>query len=70
MDPGIADPPAARFDETILGYLLRYIRYAAVALWATFGAPWLFLRWKLADPEKPGAQPAAQPKPTLKPAQQ
>ena len=35
-------------DETALGYILRYIRYAATTLWATFGAPWMFLRVKLA----------------------
>ena len=35
-------------DETTLGYILRYIRYAATTLWATFGAPWVFLRMNLA----------------------
>ncbi|MFQ5407875.1 MAG: phosphatase PAP2 family protein [Anaerolineales bacterium] len=38
-------------DETLLGYLLRYVRYAATAYYATFGAPALFLRLKLAQPE-------------------
>lgn len=38
-------------DETVLGYALRYIRYALVTLWVTFGAPWLFLRAKLVEPE-------------------
>jgi membrane-associated phospholipid phosphatase len=37
-------------DETLSGYILRYIRYAAVAFWATFGAPWTFLKMKLAQP--------------------
>jgi undecaprenyl-diphosphatase len=30
-------------DETILGYGLRYIRYALTNVWLTFGAPWVFL---------------------------
>jgi hypothetical protein len=37
-------------DETSLGYALRYLRYAATSFWAMYGAPWLFLRLKLADP--------------------
>ena len=37
-------------DETIASYLLRYIRYATVAFWVTFGAPWTFLKVKLARP--------------------
>ncbi len=28
-------------DDTLLGYTLRYIRYAAVAMWVTFDYPWL-----------------------------
>jgi membrane-associated phospholipid phosphatase len=36
-------------DETLVGYLLRYARHALVGLWATFGAPWLFLKLKLAE---------------------
>jgi len=42
-------------DETILGYLLRYIRYCLVALWVAFGAPWIFLKLKLAEPAMKGA---------------
>jgi len=38
-------------DETILGYILRYIRYGAVTFWGMFGAPWVFLKLKLADEE-------------------
>ena len=38
-------------DETILGYVLRYIRYTLATLWVTFGAPWIFLRTRLAEPE-------------------
>lgn len=41
-------------DETAAGYVLRYIRYAAVTLWAMFGAPWTFLRLKLAEPVENG----------------
>jgi membrane-associated phospholipid phosphatase len=37
-------------DESAAGYLLRYIRYASVTLWATFGAPWFFLKLNLAKP--------------------
>jgi membrane-associated phospholipid phosphatase len=36
-------------DETTLGLVLRYIRYGAVTLWATFGAPWVFIKIKLAE---------------------
>ncbi|NJC95721.1 MAG: phosphatase PAP2 family protein [Anaerolineae bacterium] len=38
-------------DETTLGYLLRYIRYGAATFWATFLAPWIFLKTRLADLE-------------------
>jgi hypothetical protein len=38
-------------DETVLGYLLRYIRYSLATLWVTFGAPWVFLKTRLAEPE-------------------
>ena len=37
-------------DETIAGYVLRYIRYGTVTFWATFIAPWIFLKLKLAAP--------------------
>lgn len=30
--------------------LFRFVRYALLSLWITFLAPWLFLRWKLAQP--------------------
>ena len=32
-------------DETMAGYLLRYVRYASVTLWITLGAPWIFQQW-------------------------
>ncbi len=38
-------------DETALGYILRYIRYGAATLWATFLAPWVFLKTRLAESE-------------------
>lgn len=38
-------------DETIAGYALRYIRYALATFWVMFGAPWLFLKLKLAQTE-------------------
>jgi hypothetical protein len=34
-------------DESHIGYILRYIRYAATTFWVMFGAPWVFLRLKL-----------------------
>lgn len=39
-------------DESSLGYALRYVRYAAVTFWITFVAPWLFLRFGLADRQR------------------
>ena len=39
-------------DETAMGYILRYIRYAMTTGWAMFGAPWVFLRLKLAQEER------------------
>ncbi len=39
-------------DASVTGYLLRYVRYASVALWAGFGAPWLFLKTGLAGKPK------------------
>jgi hypothetical protein len=35
-------------DETALGLGLRYIRYGSVTFWAMFGAPWVFLKLRLA----------------------
>ncbi len=35
-------------DESAAGYALRYIRYSIATLWATFLAPWLFIKLKLA----------------------
>jgi membrane-associated phospholipid phosphatase len=35
-------------DASVLGYILRYIRYASIGLWAGFGAPWMFLKTGLA----------------------
>jgi membrane-associated phospholipid phosphatase len=34
--------------ETLLPYILRYIRYALVGAWVTAGAPWFFVKLKLA----------------------
>lgn len=39
-------------DESAIGLVLRYIRYGAVTFWAVFGAPWVFLRLRLAEPAK------------------
>lgn len=37
-------------DASLAGYILRYIRYSLVSIWAVFGAPWFFLKFKLAEP--------------------
>lgn len=36
-------------DATLVGQFLRYVRYAGVAFWATFGAPWVFLKLKMCE---------------------
>jgi hypothetical protein len=38
-------------DDSTLGYILRYLRYGAATFWATFLAPWVFLKTKLAAAE-------------------
>ncbi len=35
-------------DETVLGYVLRYLRYGATTFWVMLGAPWVFLKLNLA----------------------
>jgi hypothetical protein len=35
--------------EAVLPYILRYIRYVLVGAWVSAGAPWLFVRLKLAE---------------------
>lgn len=37
--------------EALLPYLLRYVRYAAIGAWVTGGAPFVFMRLKLAEPK-------------------
>jgi membrane-associated phospholipid phosphatase len=39
-------------DEAVIGLGLRYIRYGAVTFWAMFGAPWVFLKLRLAEPRE------------------
>lgn len=41
-------------DETTVGLVLRYIRYGSVTFWTIFGAPWVFLKIKLAEPDGTG----------------
>jgi hypothetical protein len=36
-------------DASLAGYILRYIRYTCVSLWAFFGAPWVFVKVGVAD---------------------
>ena len=38
-------------DVSTLGYILRYVRYGLATFWATFLAPWIFLKTRLAQPE-------------------
>jgi len=37
--------------ESLIPYLLRYLRYGLIGLWIAFVAPWLFIRLKLASPK-------------------
>jgi hypothetical protein len=39
-------------DADILSYALRYFRYFLVGFWVSAGAPWLFFRFKLAEPSQ------------------
>lgn len=36
-------------SEDVLSFVLRFVRYALVGGWVAAGAPWLFLKLKLAD---------------------
>ena len=38
-------------DDSIPGYILRYIRYGSLSFWAVFLAPWLFIKVGLARRE-------------------
>jgi membrane-associated phospholipid phosphatase len=38
-------------DESVTGYILRYLRYSIVTIWVTFLSPWIFLRIGLAERE-------------------
>lgn len=38
--------------ETVVAYIFRYFRYGLVGLWISFGAPWIFVKTKLAEPAK------------------
>jgi membrane-associated phospholipid phosphatase len=35
--------------ETVLAYFFRYLRYTLIGFWVTGGAPWAFIRLKLAE---------------------
>ena len=39
--------------EGALPYLLRYLRYGLVGAWVSAGAPWIFVRMKLAKSKRP-----------------
>jgi len=39
-------------QEEVISYSLRYFRYALVGFWVAAGAPWLFFRFKLAEPSQ------------------
>lgn len=36
--------------EMIISYIFRFVRYGLVGLWISLGAPWVFVKIKLADP--------------------
>jgi membrane-associated phospholipid phosphatase len=36
-------------SETVISYILRYIRYAIIGFWISGFAPWLFVKFKLAS---------------------
>ena len=38
--------------ETLLPYVLRYMRYVSIGLWISAGAPWLFQKLNLARKTK------------------
>lgn len=38
-------------DQTAPGLVLRYIRYGTVTFWVMFGAPWVFLKIRLVEPD-------------------
>ena len=35
--------------DTVPAYFFRYLRYAVIGFWVTGGAPWAFIRLKLAE---------------------
>lgn len=36
-------------DDSLVSYILRYLRYTLVGAWISAGAPWVFLRFHLAE---------------------
>lgn len=42
---------AIAVDESTMGYILRYVRYSLATFWVAFLAPWVFLKFKLAEAE-------------------
>ena len=38
--------------ETIISFIFRFVRYGLVGLWISLGAPWIFVKFKLADPSQ------------------
>lgn len=36
-------------DESLISYILRYLRYSLVGFWIIAGAPWLFFHFKLVE---------------------
>lgn len=45
-------------DDTLPGYILRYIRYSLIGLWISAAAPLVFIRLGLAEKSRPSEQPA------------
>ena len=48
-------------NPDLISYILRYLRYALVGWWVTAGAPRLFFRFKLADPQDAGVRSVIMP---------
>jgi hypothetical protein len=47
--PHCGDDPDPSGDDSLLGHLLRYVRYAAVGVAGLLGGPVLFVRLGLAE---------------------
>ncbi len=46
-------------DESAMGYILRFVRYSGTTLWAMLGAPFVFIKLRLANETKNSAHPVS-----------